>query len=59
LLEVGQASARELSKQTKLPQLDVHNALRELLKIGIVQEATTNKPSFLVTQQTRQKENKG
>ncbi len=53
LLMLGQASAEEVSTQTKLPLPDVRNALRELLKIGMVQEVATNKTFFLVRAQTQ------
>jgi sugar-specific transcriptional regulator TrmB len=59
LLEIGETGAEVLSKQTKTPQPEVQSALKVLLKLGIVQEATTNNPPFLVTQQTRKKEKNG
>jgi sugar-specific transcriptional regulator TrmB len=40
LLETGEAGVDVLSKQTKIPQLDVYGALLVLLKLNIVQEIT-------------------
>ena len=59
LLGIGQASADELSKQTKLTPRDVHIALRELMEMGLVQEMATNKSSFFIVQQTCRKEKNG
>jgi sugar-specific transcriptional regulator TrmB len=38
LLETEQTTARVISEQTKIRQLDVQNALDELQKIGLVTE---------------------
>jgi predicted transcriptional regulator len=38
LLETGQTTIEVISEQTKISQLDVQNALKELKKIGLIKE---------------------
>lgn len=54
LIETGELSNNELSKQTKITQPDVKSALDELKKMGIIHEAT-NEHSFQIERQAHPK----
>ena len=44
MLEIGEADAATISRQTRIPQQDVYYAVRDLQGLGLVKEITPTVP---------------